>query len=93
MANKRVMNQFWIFNSARLLNCFPRTKNLLIKIWFECTNYVLSNLDHHSSASIDYLRKNSATQYTLQEFKNALSYEYIPRSTEEAEREIVYCLV
>ncbi len=62
----------------------------LIKIWFDCTNYVLNDLDHHSQAAIAYLRLNASTKYTLNEFKNALSHEYIPTSIAEAEKNIVH---
>lgn len=61
----------------------------LIRMWFDCANYVLSDLDHHSDTTIAYLKTNSSTKYTLAEFKRALSQEYIPKSVAEAEREII----
>lgn len=58
-------------------------------MWFDCANYVLSDLHHHSGASLAYLKANASTQYTLDEFKNARSQEYIPRSIAEAKKEVV----
>ena len=33
----------------------------LVRIWYDCTNYVLSDLDHHSKASLAYLKANAST--------------------------------
>ncbi len=60
----------------------------LIKMWFESANYVLSDLDHHSDATLAYLKANASTKYTLDEFKSALAQEYVPKSIEEAQKEI-----
>ena len=61
----------------------------LIRMWFDCADYVLSDLDHHSDTTLAYLKANASTQYTLEEFKRALSPEYVPKSVEEAQKEIV----
>jgi ABC-type nitrate/sulfonate/bicarbonate transport system substrate-binding protein len=61
----------------------------LIHIWYDCTHYVMSDLDHHSGATLAYLKANASTKYTLAEFKSALAQEYIPQSVEEAQQEIV----
>ncbi len=61
----------------------------LIKMWFDCTNYVMTDLDHHSAQTLAYLKANASTQYTLAEFKRALTQEYFPTSISETEREIV----
>jgi ABC-type nitrate/sulfonate/bicarbonate transport system substrate-binding protein len=61
----------------------------LIKIWFDTSNYVMSDLDNHSQIPLDYLSKNSATQYTLEQYKAALTQEYFPKSVAEAEQQIV----
>lgn len=61
----------------------------LIKMWYECTNYVLSDLDHHSDNTLAYLKANASTKYTLDEFKSALAQEYIPKSIAEAQEEII----
>lgn len=58
-------------------------------MWFDCTNYVLSDLDQHSEPALAYLKANASTSYTLAEFKSALSQEYIPKSIEEAQKELV----
>jgi ABC-type nitrate/sulfonate/bicarbonate transport system substrate-binding protein len=60
----------------------------LIHIWFDCTNYVLSDIDHHSDYTLDYLKKNSSTHYTLPEFKAALAQEYVPKSVAEAREKV-----
>ncbi len=61
----------------------------VIRMWFDSSNYVMSDLDNHSQVPLDYLRKNSATQYTLDQYKTALSQEYFPRSLSEARQEII----
>ncbi len=61
----------------------------LIKMWFDCTSYVLSDPDHHSAPVLDYLKKNASTQYTVAEFKKALSQEYFPKNAQEAQHELV----
>lgn len=65
-----------------------REIDALIHIWYECTNYVLSDLDHHSDYTLEYLKKNSSTHYTLAEFKAALAQEYVPKSIEEAREKV-----
>jgi len=61
----------------------------LVRMWFECTNYVLSDIDHHNKATLAYLKANASTNYTPAEFKSALSQEFIPQSVEEAQTEVV----
>jgi ABC-type nitrate/sulfonate/bicarbonate transport system substrate-binding protein len=65
-----------------------REVDALIHIWYECTNYVLSDLDHHSDYTLEYLKKNSSTHYSLAEFKAALAQEYVPKSIKEAKDKI-----
>ena len=61
----------------------------LIRMWFDCSHYVIGDLDHHSDNCLAYLKANASTKYTLSEFKSALSQEYIPQSLAEAQKEIV----
>jgi ABC-type nitrate/sulfonate/bicarbonate transport system substrate-binding protein len=61
----------------------------LIRIWYDCSNYVTSDLDHHSAATLAYLKANASTHYTLAEFKVALTQEYFPRSVAESQKEII----
>lgn len=61
----------------------------LIKMWCDCANYVLSDLNYHSAASLSYLKSNASTQYTIDEFRRALSQEYFPGSITDAERDII----
>jgi len=61
----------------------------LIKMWFDCANYVLSDLDHHTNVTLTYLKNNASTKYTLKEYKNALTQEYFPRSINEAQKKLI----
>jgi hypothetical protein len=61
----------------------------LVHMWFDCTRYVMSDIDEHSGATIAYLNKHSSTHYTPAEFKRAVSGEYFPRSVQEAEEQIL----
>jgi len=61
----------------------------LIRMWCDCANYVLSDIDHHSNAALAYLNANASTHYTISEFKRALSQEYFPRSIAAEEKDIV----
>jgi ABC-type nitrate/sulfonate/bicarbonate transport system substrate-binding protein len=74
---------------ASTYNQRKREVEALIRMWYDCTGYVLSDLDHHSDATLAYLKSNASTQYTLAEFKSALAQEYIPKSLAEAEREMI----
>ncbi len=56
----------------------------IIKMWFECVDFVFSNLDKNSIHSLDYLNKMASTQYTFDQYKQALSQEYFPRSIAES---------
>ena len=60
-----------------------------IRVWYDSTNYVLSDLDHNSAESITYLDKQSATQYTVDSFKAALSHEVFPRSIDDVNKLIL----
>jgi len=60
-----------------------------IRIWFGSTNYVLGDLDHNSAGPITYLDKQSATQYTVESFKNALSQEVFPKSIADVNQLII----
>ncbi|ESS72051.1 ABC-type proline/glycine betaine transport systems, periplasmic component [Methyloglobulus morosus KoM1] len=60
----------------------------VIKMWFDTVAYVMSDLDKNSSIPLDYLAKSSSTQYTLEQYKLALSQEYFPRSILESRQEL-----
>jgi ABC-type nitrate/sulfonate/bicarbonate transport system substrate-binding protein len=55
----------------------------LIRIWFDCVGYVMSDMQANSKVSLDFLSKNAATQYTFDQYSTALSQEYLPRSLPE----------
>jgi hypothetical protein len=61
----------------------------LIRIWFECVDFVLSDIEKNAGDTIRYLDAKSATQYTLTGFADALSNEYFPRSVQEAQRILI----
>lgn len=52
----------------------------LVRMWFECVDHVMADLEKNSAHSLTYLRQNAATQYTFEEYAAALSQEYLPRS-------------
>ena len=55
----------------------------LIKTWFLAVDYVYTDIDTNSRFSLDYLRKNAATKYTFEEYKRALSQEFLPKNIQE----------
>lgn len=61
----------------------------LIKMQFECQQYVLTDLDHHSDTILAYLKDRASTQYTLAEFKKALTHQYFPSGIDEVQKEIL----
>jgi ABC-type nitrate/sulfonate/bicarbonate transport system substrate-binding protein len=61
----------------------------LIKMWFDCVHFVMSDLDHNSSNSLRYLDQKASTRYSLQQYKDALSQEAFPQSIEEANSLII----
>jgi hypothetical protein len=61
----------------------------LIRMWYDCVAFVMADLENNSKHSLEYLRRNASTQYTIEEYKAALSQEYFPLSITEANREII----
>ena len=61
----------------------------LIKMWFECVDYVMKDIDNNSKFSLKYLDEKAATKYTLEQYKTALSQEYFPITIEEAKEAII----
>lgn len=61
----------------------------LIKMWFDSVDYVYSDIDKNSKYSLAYLDKNASTRYSLEEYKKALSQEYLPRSVAESKKELI----
>ncbi len=60
-----------------------------IRMWFDCVDYVYEDIDVNSAVSLEYLNAKASTRYTLDEYKAALSQEYLPRSIAEVQAEIV----
>ena len=63
--------------------------NAFIKIWFDCVNYVLNDIDHHSTVALAWLKSNASTPYTIDQFKRALSREYFPKSAKDVQEEMI----
>ena len=61
----------------------------LVRMWFDSTRYVMTDLDKNSAESLAYLKRSAATQYTLEQYKAALSQEFFPLSVEEARRTLL----
>lgn len=61
----------------------------VIRMWYDCTSFVLSDIDNNSFYSRDYLNKKAATKYTLDQYKTALSQEYFPHSISEVQNQIL----
>ena len=61
----------------------------VIRMWFDCSAYVLSDIENNSVHSRRYLDEKAATHYTMVQYKTALSQEYFPLSIEEAEAQII----
>lgn len=61
----------------------------LIKLWIENANYSLSDPTHHCNPELAYLKANSSTKYTPEEFKTALGLEYFPKDIAEIQKEII----
>jgi len=61
----------------------------LILTWFDCVNYVMSDLKANSGNSLRYLAANAATQYTYEQYADALSQEYLPRSLSDLQAEVL----
>ena len=60
-----------------------------IRIWLGVNDYVLADVDAHSKASIEWLNKTSSTKYTLEQYKDALSQEVLPRSIAEVKGQVL----
>ncbi|RZL41425.1 MAG: hypothetical protein EOP00_24870 [Pedobacter sp.] len=61
----------------------------VIKMWYDCVNYVMLDLDKNSKFSLQYLDEKAATKYTLEQYKSALSQEYFPISLSETKENII----
>jgi len=61
----------------------------LIRMWFDCVGYVTADLESNAEYSLAYLRKNSATRYTFEEYRTALAQEYLPASLNEARQQLI----
>jgi ABC-type nitrate/sulfonate/bicarbonate transport system substrate-binding protein len=60
-----------------------------IRLWIECANRSLSDIDHNCNPELAYLKAHASTQYTVDEFKRALALEYFPKDISEIKRELL----
>lgn len=61
----------------------------LIRVWFQCVDYIYADMEKNSVHSLDYLRKRAATKYTYEEYVQALSQEYLPRNLNELQTNVL----
>lgn len=61
-----------------------RDIDALIRMWYDCVHYVTADVDHNVYNTLDYLKKNASTKYTLAEYKQAIAQEYFPTSIKES---------
>lgn len=61
----------------------------VIKMWYDCIDYVMSDIDTNSVQSLNYLKEKSSTKYTLEQYKVALSQEYFPRNIAQVKENIL----
>ena len=62
----------------------------MIKIWFECVDFVMSNVDENVKiATLPYLDQNASTKYTTETYKRAIGEEVFPRSVHQADSLII----
>ena len=57
----------------------------VVRMWFDSVAFVYADIDNNSRASLAYLDKAASTRYTLDEYKKALSAEYLPGSLSDAQ--------
>lgn len=70
-------------------NKYKNDINNVIRMWFDCSAYVLSDVENNSTYSRQYLNEKAVTHYTIEQYKTALSQEFFPISIDEAEVQIV----
>lgn len=71
------------------LSTHPEQVRAVMNMWFDSVRFVMSNVDANSQNSLAYLRANAATQYTLAQYRDALSQEYFPLTPKDAAEETV----
>ena len=72
-----------------VLDAKQRHLENVIRMWFDCVDHVLADLDRNSAASLAYLRDAAATAYTLESYKAALAQEFFPRSVAELRHDLL----
>lgn len=60
-----------------------------LSTWADCCAYTLSDLKSNSEYPLAYLRKNSSTKYTPEEFATALGQELLPTSLADLQTNVV----
>lgn len=60
-----------------------------LKVWPEAIAYTLSDIKNNSDHPLEYLRRNSSTKYTIEEFTNALSQEVLPMTLQDLNDKVI----
>jgi ABC-type nitrate/sulfonate/bicarbonate transport system substrate-binding protein len=74
---------------ASTLKAKKRELTALIRMWFDCVNYMFKDMDKNAGDTLAYLDQNASTKYSLATYKRALTQEYFPKSVEEANASLV----
>lgn len=76
---------------ARRSTIEKRSQDLekLMRVWTDSVDFVYSDIETNSSFSLAYLRSQSSTSYSVDEYKAALSQEWLPKSINEVNQEIM----
>lgn len=60
-----------------------------LKIWPEASAYTLSDINNNAKYPLEFLRQKSSTQYTSDEFTNALSQEILPLTIDDLRQKVL----
>ncbi len=61
----------------------------LMRVWVQAIDFVMSDIQNNSKYSLDYLRHQSSTDYTMEQYRSALSQEWLPRSIEDVQSTVI----
>lgn len=67
----------------------PQDLIKLMEVWTDSIDFVVANIDSNSSFSLAYLQGQSSTNYSIEEYRTALSQEWLPRSIAQVNEEIL----
>ena len=61
----------------------------LMRVWVDSIDFVMSDIEQNSKDSLAFLRAQSSTDYSIDEYKTALSQEWLPTSIAATRSEII----